>query len=86
MKFHVTYADGRPPVDVTPTPGDLVRFERKYGMAAGRIETDPRIEYVMFLAWTALTRTGQETLEFDEFLDVVDSTQEDVDPPLPPPD
>ena len=81
MQFKVSFDDGRT-VEVTPTPGDLVRFERQYGFAVSKIDDDPRMEYVMFLSWTALKRTGEFADDFEAFLDHVALTEEAA--PVPP--
>lgn len=84
MQLSVTFSDGRVE-QVAPAPVDLVKFERKYEMAASAIEADPRVEYMMFLAWAGLTRTGKEARKFDDFLEDLAEIGEATDPPLPPP-
>ena len=84
MKFKVSFDDGRT-LEVGATPGDIVRFERQYGFPASQIETDTRVEYVMFLAWCALKRTKQFDGDFDDFLDHVMQTEDEPSPPVPPP-
>jgi len=90
MRLTVKFADGRTE-EVAPAPVDLVRFERHYKMAAGKIEEDQRIEYVMYLAWCALSRTGRiNGADFDTFLEQLADIDDDEEvqstgPPLPPP-
>lgn len=85
MQFKVSFDDGRT-LEITPTPGDLVRFERQYGFAVSKIEHDPRMEYVMYLSWVALKRTGEYTDDFEVFLDhIVQSEEAAVVPPATPP-
>lgn len=84
MELAVKLVDGRT-LTVTPTPKDLVQFERRFNMPAANIEKDQRVEYVMWLAWTALSRTQQIGTDFDTFLDDLDSLEEPESHPLPPP-
>lgn len=62
----------------TPTPGDMVRFERQYATGF----TGERLEHVMYLAWLSLTRTKQIECDFESFLDTVEpfETEEESDP------
>jgi hypothetical protein len=86
VKLTVNYLDGRSPDEVVPTPGDLVRFERHFDIAASSMDPEhPRIEHVMFLAHAALVRTGKFEGTFDEFLDVVGDAEDAPTPSLPPP-
>lgn len=65
---------------VTATPGDLVRLERQFNIAASQLDENTKLEYVLFLGYSALKRTGKYEGTFDEFLDVVESTEEDDAP------
>lgn len=58
--------------EITPKPGDLVRFERHYDVAASTLDNDTRLEYVFYIAWCAMKRTGAFTGEFEEFIDLAD--------------
>lgn len=71
---------------VTPKPGDLVRFERQYDMSASTLDDDTRLEYVFYIAWCALKRTGVFAGDFEEFLDLADMGEEvaPLEPPKPP--
>jgi hypothetical protein len=72
---------------VSPTAGDLVRLERQYGISAASLsESSITIEHVLFIAWTALRRSGAIDIEdFDAFIDIADvpdSSSLDPRPPL----
>lgn len=87
MQLRIQFADGHSE-EVTPAPVDLVKFERKFNMAAAAIEDDPRVEYLMFLAWASLRRQGKVTDDFDAFLESladIDSEDDSLTPPPPPP-
>ena len=92
MEIRIKYDDGTTAV-VHPKPVDLVMFERKFSMAATKIDEDPRMDYILFLAWAALRRTGQESRSYDDFLadladideDEAPASVEDTPGPFPDP-
>lgn len=58
-------------------PADLIKFERQYGVGITQFGADTlRYEWLAFLAWTALRRMKETTLEFDAWID----TLEDLSP------
>jgi len=71
--------------EVTPKLGDLVRFERQYDVAASSLDDNTRIEYVFYIAWLAMSRTGDYDGDFESFLDVVDVGESvPLERPTPP--
>lgn len=68
--------------ELDATPGDLVRFERQYGIPATQLESETRIEYVMYLAWLALKRVRPDVVDFDDFLDRVTDVEDSPTAPL----
>lgn len=70
----VTYLDGRE-FEVTPTPGDIVRFERHFGVAAAELGSSMRLEHMYFIAWAGLKRLGVEGDDFEAFLDTVGTSE-----------
>ncbi|MEY2580524.1 MAG: hypothetical protein QOE09_373 [Ilumatobacteraceae bacterium] len=77
LSVHMT--DGRN-LTVRTTPGDIVRFERHFGVSPAALSSDPKLEHVMFIAYTALTRLKEVECTFDEFLDSVESMGEEPAP------
>lgn len=71
--------------NVSPSPGDLVKLERKYEISAGELDDSARVEWIMFLAYSCLKRTDRTTLSFDEFLDVVEMEEKEESSPPPQP-
>lgn len=85
----IEFADGTTQ-EVAIALGDMVRWERHFDkpIAALSTESDVRIEWIMYLAWSALGRTsGDDVGTFDEFLDNVSKVQQGAPnvAPLPPP-
>src|SRR5215216_1043055 len=63
--------------EVRPKLGELVRFERKYGQSAARLQElsesgEAKAEWLVFLAWSALCRKKLYDGDFDQFLDDMD--------------
>lgn len=83
MPITITYVDGRV-VHATTRPKDCVAFERQYGESIEAIKNAPKIEYIHYLAWSALHTTARESRSFDEFLDVVDEITVGGEAPVDP--
>ena len=76
IPLKVEYVDG---TIVRPlcTGADSITFERTYDL--GTDQVGKRLEYVWFLAWAALTRTGKVTRTFEEWLPTVEGVGDDED-------
>lgn len=71
--------------EVTPKMGDLVRFERQYDVPASTLDDNTRVEYVFYIAWLAMNRTGAFDGDFEAFLDVAEAGDSaPLEPPNPP--
>ena len=57
------------------TGADSITFERTYDL--GTDQVGKRLEYVWFLAWAALTRTGKVRRTFEEWLPTVEGVGDD---------
>jgi hypothetical protein len=62
--------------ELTPSLGDLVRFERKYG----DIVKMENAEQIAYLVWLMATRTKATDVDFEAFLDALG----DLDPVMSP--
>ena len=71
MKISVTYLDGRK-ADPQVIPFDTVKLERKFDISIEQLEQSGKVEHVMFLAWTALTRLGLAGDDFDTWAATVE--------------
>ena len=74
LTMRVTYTDGRV-VDAPLATRDMVAFERAYKVPATIIGRGAHVEHLLFMAWTALRRLGQEAADFDPFIDLVKSIE-----------
>ena len=68
-------------------PSDLIAFERRYQVPGWFLgdQDNARIEYLWFMAWRAVTRNDSAKVEFDEWIEMVDSVEvEGDDEPVTP--
>ena len=75
IALKVTYSDGREQAVMVSAP-DLIAFERQYDKPMTVIGSG-RIEYLYYVAWHFLKRRSLTDLEFDSWLDTVDSVSDD---------
>jgi hypothetical protein len=74
IPLKVEYADGTV-VRALCTGADSITFERTYDL--GTDQVGKRLEYVWFLAWAALTRTGKVSRTFEDWLPTVEGVGDD---------
>lgn len=72
ITLRVTFLDGTTK-EVTCSAGDLVKFENHFNISVSKIENDLKISYLLFLVHAAEFRTKATTLDFDSWLDLVES-------------
>lgn len=74
IAMRVAYVDGSEAA-VTAKASDLIAFERHFDkpMTAFGDPKNGRIEHVMWLAWHTLTKAGVTSLDFDSWVDSVES-------------
>jgi hypothetical protein len=71
ISLKVQYVDGSG-AEVTASAPDLISFERHFDKPMAVFATEPRIEWLLFLAWTSLKRTNKVTEDFDPWTERVD--------------
>ena len=74
IPLKVEYVDGTV-ARALCTGADSITFERTYDL--GTDQVGKRLEYVWFLAWAALTRTGKVRRTFEEWLPTVEGVGDD---------
>jgi hypothetical protein len=67
LRVHMNGGPGR---EVVTAPGDFVRLERAYGIKATAL-SEPAAEWLNYLGWSALRRTGEFAGDFEAFLEQV---------------
>ena len=76
IPLKVQYVDGTV-ARALCTGADSIAFERTYDL--GMDQVGKRLEYVWFLAWAAVTRTGKVHRPFEEWLPTVEGVGDDED-------
>jgi len=72
FNLHVLLNDGTS-ADVIGIAADIVAFETKFDMSMARLEKELRLTHLFFLAWHVLQRKGDTKLDFEKWLETVDS-------------
>lgn len=85
LKLHVSFTDDADPInDVVPTPGVLIAAERKFKKTAAALFADPSVEFMAWLAWETIRRSGTTVDTFDRWVDrIADLEVENDSAPLP---
>jgi hypothetical protein len=81
LTLRIEFADGTHK-DVLVSAADMVAFEDKFNVSIARLD-DPRIGWLLFLAWHSEQRRKQTTLEYETWLDSVESIGATEDPKVP---
>lgn len=82
MSLTVLFEDGRQ-VPAVLKPADYIAFERQYGIGVAKLATEQRYEWLAYLAWSAVERSGGG-LTFDDFVRTIDDIEvENLDPAGP---
>ena len=71
IALNVEYADGSGAEVIASAP-DLIAFERHFDKPMMVFAEDVRIEYLLWLAWTALHRRKMVTADFDTWIENVE--------------
>lgn len=85
MDLVVTEHGGQP-TPVVAGAADMIALERRFGIGPKDLETAPRLEYLGFLAWSALRRTRPGVPDFDDFIGQLDDIDTGAGPGKAPDD
>lgn len=67
--------------EITANAADMVAFEDKYSISIANLSADPRMSYLLFLAWHSEKRTGQTKDNFEKWCETVEMIKaSDKDP------
>lgn len=83
----VDYADGSGVETVASIP-DFIAFERKYDKPGAQAlmgqDGQPRIEWLLFMAWHSIQRTNDKTPDFDTWCESVTGVRLGKEADVPP--
>lgn len=57
---------------VTANAADMVAFENKFNISVGNIGSDPRMSYLLFLAWHSEKRNGATTETYEKWIESIE--------------
>lgn len=72
ISLRIDFADGSNKEVVCSAP-DFVAFEDKFNLSITRLEKEMKFTHLLFLGWHSLYRSKQTALEFDAWVETVDS-------------
>jgi hypothetical protein len=78
LTLRIEFADGTYK-DVLVSAPDMVAFEDKYDISIAKLD-DPKMGWLLFLAWHSEKRRKQTDKEFESWLELVDSIGATDDP------
>lgn len=80
-RLRLTMFDGSK-VEVVTGAADMIRLERQFDIAAAELATNRRLEWLIFLAYSALVRqannSGPPPCEWDDFWGQVQEVELDI--------
>jgi len=80
LNLQVTFDDDTTK-DVTCNAADFVAFEEKYNVSIAALGADPKLSFLLFLAYNSERRTGATSQSFEQWLEKVASVGDSgVDP------
>ena len=78
LTLRIEFADGTHK-DVLVSAPDMVAFEDKYDVSIAQLD-DPKMGWLLFLAWHSEKRKKQTDKEFEAWLELVDAIGATEDP------
>jgi len=74
VNLNVTFSDGTSK-EVNAVASDLVAFENKFDLSVAKLETSVKLTHLLFIAYNQQSRTGQTKLDFDAWVETVESIE-----------
>jgi len=78
LTLQIQFSDGTSK-DILVSAADMVAFEDKYNISIAKLE-EARIGWLLFLAWHSEKRRKATELEFEAWLDTVETVGQTEDP------
>jgi len=72
MQLEVEFLDGTQK-DIKVIMADMVKFESEYSISIAKLGQEMKVTHLLWLAWVALKREKQVTVEFDAWVETVAS-------------
>lgn len=78
LTLRIEFADGTHK-DILVSAADMVAFEDKFNISISKLD-DPRIGWLLFLAWHSEKRNKATEKNYEEWLELVDTIGQTEDP------
>lgn len=72
LNLDIKLVDGTS-TEVTCVASDFVAWEGKFDLSVAKFNQEMKLTHLLFLGWHSLKRTKQTELEFDIWVDLVES-------------
>jgi hypothetical protein len=72
INLEIEQVDGTK-LEVTASAIDLVKFEERYDISVSRLDKEMKLTHLLFLAHTSLKRQNKTALDFEAWLETVES-------------
>lgn len=72
INLQVTYSDQTEKL-LTAIAADLVAFETRFDISIAKLEKEVKLTHLLFIAWSVEKRTKATGLEFDAWVETVES-------------
>lgn len=73
MKINLQITRNGESKTVTANAADMVAFESKYNVSVASLSADPKMSYLLFLAWHSEHRQGNTKDKFEDWLNDVET-------------
>jgi hypothetical protein len=74
LDLQLTFSDGNSKL-IKANAADLVAFETKFDLSVARLEQNVKLTHLLFLAWHSEKRTKATDLEFEPWLESIESIE-----------
>jgi len=73
MKINLQITRNGESKTITANAADMVAFESKYNVSVTSLSSDPKMSYMLYLAWHAEHRQGETKEKFEDWLNNVEN-------------
>lgn len=71
INLQLTFENGEAK-DIVCNAADMVAFEEKFNVSVSNLASDPKMSFMLYLAWHSEKRTGATKDSFEKWLDTID--------------
>ena len=72
INLQITYSDSTTK-ELTAIAADLVSFESKFDLSIAKLEREVKLTHLLYIAWCVEKRTKGTALEFDAWVETIET-------------